>query len=135
MRRVVIGTLAVALTCGLAPLNAFAAETLLSAKMIRTVDERVPTAQAMVYDDNGKILAVGDTAALSSKYPNAKRLDVGDATVIPGLIDAHGHLLSLGNTHLRPNLSGTTSKAQIIEQLQAFVTKMDLPKGAWLVGR
>lgn len=114
---------------------AHAGETLLTAKMIRTVDTAVPSAQAMVFDDSGQILALGSPTNLRAKYPNAKSLDVGDATVIPGLIDAHGHLLSLGTTHLRPNLAGTNSKAEIVGKLVDFVRKMDLPKGAWLVGR
>lgn len=116
-------------------LVAQAGETLLTAKTIRTVDTNVSSATAMVYDDSGKILALGDAATLRAKYPKAKTLDVGDATVIPGMIDAHGHLLSLGTTHLRPNLTGTNSKAEIVGKLVDFVRKMDLPKGAWLVGR
>src|SRR5690606_18738191 len=56
----------------------------------------------------------------------------GDATVVPGLIDAHGHLLGQGLTHLTANLVGTASKAEVIERLQAF--EATLPEGEWLVG-
>ena len=70
--------------------------------------------------------------ALLRQYPKAKRLDVGDATVIPGLIDAHGHMLGLGMAHLTADLVGTKSKQEIVKRLQAFAAT--LPADAWLIG-
>ncbi|MCW2943862.1 MAG: putative amidohydrolase ytcJ [Actinoallomurus sp.] len=43
----------------------------------------------------GRIRAIGDVASLRDRFPGAEVVDLGDATVIPGLHDAHIHL---GNT-------------------------------------
>src|SRR3546814_323250 len=107
--------------------------TVLTASRIDTMDAAVPRAQAMAYDADGRILALGTREALLRDYPKAKRLDVGDATVIPGLIDAHGHMLGLGMAHLTANLVDTSSKEEIVERLRAF--SATLPADAWLTGR
>ncbi|MFX8215187.1 hypothetical protein ABTL18_20385, partial [Acinetobacter baumannii] len=54
--------------------------TLVTAARIHTMDARRPTAEALAYDDSGRILAVGTRAELQRRYPKAKRLDVGTAT-------------------------------------------------------
>ncbi len=129
MRKLLLAAL-LALAVG----SATAAEvTILSAHRIDTMDTAQPQAQAMAYDASGKILALGDAATLAQRYPGAQRLDVGNATVVPGLIDAHGHLPSLGMSFLQVDLDGTRSKAEILARLQAFAAK--LPPGAWLTGR
>ena len=106
--------------------------TVLTASRIDTMDAAMPRAQAMAYDADGRILALGARDALLRQYPKAKRLDVGDATVIPGLIDAHGHMLGLGMAHLTADLVGTKSKQEIVKRLQAFAAT--LPADAWLIG-
>src|SRR3546814_10133539 len=50
----------------------------------------------MAWNETGRLLAVGEAKTLQAQYPDAERIDAGDATVIPGLIDAHGHLMGLG---------------------------------------
>lgn len=107
--------------------------TVLSAAKIHTMDTAHPVAQAMAFDDSGRILALGDTATLVKRYPKAQRLDVGAATVIPGLIDAHAHVAGLGMTMLSADLVGTAGKAEVLQRLQAFAQQ--LPPGAWLIGR
>lgn len=107
--------------------------TVLTAGTIHTMDTAHPRAQAMAFDDSGAILAVGDATALLKRYPKAARIDVGAATVVPGLIDAHGHVAGLGLTKLRANLVDTRSKAEVLQRLRDFAR--DLPPEAWLLGR
>lgn len=106
---------------------------LLVAARIRTSDPDAPTVTAMAWDADGRILAVGDAAELAARYPDAGRIDAGDATVVPGLIDAHAHLFGLGQALMQADLVGARSTAEIVERLQAFA--VDLPEGAWLMGR
>lgn len=106
---------------------------LLTAAKIHTMDPARPTAQAMAWDDKGRLLAVGDAETLRARYPDARRIDAGDATVIPGLIDAHGHLMGLGQSLMRADLVGARDKAEAIARLRAF--ERELPEGAWLLGR
>ncbi len=84
-------------------------------------------------DAQGRILAVGTQEDLARRWPRAKRLDFGDATLIPGLIDAHGHVSGQGALLTQANLVGTRSKEEIIERLREF--GKTLGEGEWLVGR
>lgn len=106
---------------------------LLTAARIHTSDPARPVARAMAWDASGRILAVGEAAELAARYPRARRIDVGDATVIPGLIDAHGHVMNLGYALLRADLVGASDKADVLARLREF--EKTLPEGAWLLGR
>ena len=106
--------------------------TLLTAARIHTMDVGKPTAHAMVYDDSGRILAVGGVDLLAKQYPQARRVDLGGATVVPGLIDAHAHVGGLGLAMLSADLVGTRDKAQILQRLRAH--EKTLKPGEWLIG-
>ncbi|QDW66174.1 amidohydrolase [Luteimonas granuli] len=108
-------------------------ERLLTAARIHTSDAATPVATAMVWDAEGRIVAVGDAAELAVRHPGAERIDAGDATVVPGLIDAHAHLVGLGHALMQADLVGARSTGEIVERLQAFAR--DLPEDAWLMGR
>lgn len=109
------------------------ATTLLVNARIHTMDPDQPEATALAWKDDGRLLAVGAAADLQKRYPDAGKVDANGATVIPGLIDAHGHMLGLGMTHIQVDLVGAASKAEVVERLKAGAAR--LPKGAWLVGR
>ena len=109
------------------------AKTLLQAGRIHTSDPDQAVAEAMVWDGDGRLLAVGEGAVLKARFPEARMIDLGDATVVPGLIDAHAHIVGLGMALTRADLVGTRSRQEILERLQAF--ERDLPPGEWLIGR
>ncbi|WP_132999166.1 amidohydrolase [Luteimonas arsenica] len=108
-------------------------ERLLTAARIHTSDAGKPVATAMAWDGEGRIIAVGDAEELATRFPDAERIDAGDATVVPGLIDAHAHLVDLGHALMQADLVGARSTGEIVERLQAFAR--DLPADAWLMGR
>ena len=116
-----------------APFTHAGESTVLSAARIHTLDPAMPVVEALAFDADGKILAVGDVASLRKQFPDAASLEFPDATVVPGLIDAHGHLPNLGLFLQRADLTGTASKAEIIARLQAF--EKTLGKDEWLLGR
>ena len=122
-----------ALLLGLLAGPALAQTTVLTAARIHTMDTAQPLAQAMAYDASGKILAVGSTGELQARYPQARRLDVGSATVVPGLIDAHAHVGGLGFAMMSADLVGTASKAEVLARLRE--NAKGLKPGEWLVGR
>ena len=95
-----------AMLLGLLATPAMAQTTVLSAARIHTMDAARPVAHALAYDASGKILAVGETDELLARYPQARRLDVGKATVVPGLIDAHAHVGGLGFAMMGADLVG-----------------------------
>jgi predicted amidohydrolase YtcJ len=58
-----------------------------------TVDDARPTAEALAVAD-GRIIAVGSRSDVSGLIgPGTQTIDVGDACVMPGFIEAHGHPL------------------------------------------
>jgi len=99
---------------------------------IYTSDISSPKVEAFAYQGN-KFIDTGSTEGLQQKYPGAQNLDMMGATVIPGIIDAHGHLLGLGQSLVNVDLRGTKSKREIVEVLKSRAESM-LP-GQWLLGR
>ena len=68
-----------------------AAETILFNGKIVTVDQRFSYGEAIAIG-GGKVLAVGSTEEMRRlALPDARQIDLGGRTVIPGLIDAHIH--------------------------------------------
>ncbi|PYO89118.1 MAG: amidohydrolase [Gemmatimonadetes bacterium] len=65
----------------------------------RLVDGRSATAQPNVgiLIEGERIRAVGPLAQIQAQAPNARVIDLGQMTVLPGLIDAHTHLLLQGD--------------------------------------
>ncbi|WP_269791309.1 amidohydrolase [Stenotrophomonas sp. Iso1] len=130
MRRV--ACLALLLPC--LPLSPAHAEVrVLVADTIRTGDPAQPVAGALAWDtDSGRLLDVGSAEAMLKLYPDAPRINAGEATVVPGLIDAHAHLVYLGDALAQTDLSGARSRAEVVARLQAF--EKNLAPGEWLLG-
>jgi predicted amidohydrolase YtcJ len=88
---------------------------------------------AMAMSDEGEIVALGDSEPMIRMFPEAKQVDLKGQTVLPGLIDSHGHLSGLALSFTRANLVGTSSKVEVMSRLSEFAA--DLPEGEWLLGR
>ncbi|MDM7861464.1 amidohydrolase [Alteromonas sp. ASW11-36] len=58
--------------------------------------------------DSGKVVSIGDDS-LGHAFPTAQQLDGEGQTLLPGLIDAHGHLLGLGASLLFIDVREATS--------------------------
>lgn len=127
-----IFALTLAAMAAAAPPSASTEVTVLTASQIRTVDAARPAAESMAFDAGGTILALGTRAEMLARYPQAKRLDAGSATVVPGLIDAHGHVADLGLAQLRANLVDSADKADVLQRLRTFAG--GLQPGGWLLG-
>jgi predicted amidohydrolase YtcJ len=76
----------------------------------------------------GKLLQRGDKVA----KPDWK-FDGKGRTLLPGLIDAHGHVMSLGFSALTLDLSETTSLDQAKAMIAAYATAH--PDRRWIIGR
>lgn len=109
---------------------AAAATTVLLNARVHTPDA---SADAVAWNEAGRIVAVGAADDLRNRFADAVVLDADGAAALPGLIDAHGHVLGLGLSLLNADLRGTSSKTQVLERLRAHAAK--LPPDAWLIGR
>jgi predicted amidohydrolase YtcJ len=88
---------------------------------------------ALAFDDQGKILAVGSAAEVAAKAPGARQVDMGGKTVLPGLIDAHGHVFGLGQMLTQLDLSQTTSLQDALRAIGDYARAN--PGQGWLRGR
>ena len=100
---------------------------------IYTVDEAAPTAEAMAVDPSGAIAVIGTEADVLAVYPDWPRVDLDGRAVIPGLIDAHAHLMGLGQALLQADVVGTGSVRDVLSRLRTF--SASLPPNAWITGR
>ena len=76
------------------------ADRILRNANVITVDTRAPRAQAVAVKD-GRFLAVGSNDDIDAfSGPGTQVHDLGGATVLPGFIDAHIHVLSSGTRHV-----------------------------------
>ncbi len=93
--------------------------------VIYTVNSDFDTVEAFVVKD-GKILEVGSSDALEAKYNSVNILDAEGKTIVPGLIDAHAHLYSLGVFLQNVDLKGTLSFDEVLERVVAFQKERNL---------
>ncbi|HEX2494443.1 MAG TPA: amidohydrolase family protein [Steroidobacter sp.] len=82
---------------------------------------------------DGKVDRLLASSAAPPSIPHAKILDGGGRTLLPGLIDAHGHILELGRQRTQADLRGATSLAAALERVRTFAaSNSDQP---WILGR
>ena len=100
---------------------------------IYTVDSATPMAQAFAIKD-GRFVLVGTNAEVDAiARPQTERLEAAGRFIIPGMIDAHGHLPNLGRMLRIINLKGTTSYEEVIARVKDKAEQ--LPTGTWILGR
>ncbi|MDX2063837.1 MAG: amidohydrolase, partial [Bacteroidia bacterium] len=83
--------------------------------------------------DSGKVVAVGTAAELAVQYPGVEVVDLEGKYVLPGLIDAHGHVLGLGRIRQQADLVGTASLEAFQQRVKAFAQAN--PASPWVLGR
>ena len=100
---------------------------------VYTLNENKPTAQA-VSISGGRIAAIGTTEdILAGAGAGTRVVDLHGKSVVPGFIDAHGHLINLGLSLLRLNFVGTKNYQEIVDAVAAKAES--LPEGEWITGR
>jgi predicted amidohydrolase YtcJ len=120
---------------GLGVLSPAQADTVITNANGYTLNARGDLVQfsALAFDDRGRILAVGSNAEVSAKVKNARQVDMGGRTVLPGLIDAHGHVFGLGQQLTQLDLSATTSLPDATRAIADYARAN--ANHAWIRGR
>lgn len=100
---------------------------------IYTVDDTRPAAEAFAVR-SGKFLFVGsEREAMALRDAHTRVVDLHGATVVPGLVDAHAHLLELGTSLGNVNVAGSGSYEDVVRRTVEH--GRSTPKGEWIVGR
>jgi predicted amidohydrolase YtcJ len=109
------------------------ADLIVTNARIYTVDESHPLADAMAVR-GGKVQFVGSTrAAMALRGASTRVIDLNGRTVIPGMVDAHGHVDNLGLALRTVDLTGTSSYDEVIARVAARAKTMQ--PGQWIIGR
>lgn len=107
--------------------------TIYSGGPIVTMEGDNPSTVEAVAVKEGQFLAVGDLAEVSkSAGKSAVRVDLKGRTMLPGFVDAHGHMGFVGQNaamaQLQPPPVGTVeSIAQLQDALRSFARQRSLP--------
>ncbi|MGI9626997.1 MAG: amidohydrolase [Longimicrobiales bacterium] len=108
------------------------ADLIVHAGRVYTVDDNVPTAQAFAVK-NGRFTAVGPREVVDQyRGPNTEIVDLSEATVVPGFIDAHTHPAGAGVRELKDVNVDVRSIAEIKDLMAARAR--DTPPGEWIQG-
>ncbi len=105
---------------------------LYAADRVRTLAAEQPVARALVVRW-GKVAAVGTRQELQVAYPGVRVVELRGATIVPGLVDAHAHLASLGKSLSTLSFVGTSSVEEILQRARS--APKESHAGEWLVGR
>ena len=131
MKRSLLALLSLAIAPALAAQEP--ADLIVTNARIYTVDDNRPIAAAMAIRD-GRVIFVGSArGAEVFAGSRTEKLDLDGRTVIPGMVDAHAHLLGLGTARRIVDLVGTRSYDEVIERV--VERARTVPEGEWIRGR
>ena len=110
--------------CGSSSSDAAKADAIFYNARIYTADAAQSEAEALVVA-GGKIIYIGDTdeAGTYELVPDGVSLDLEGRRVLPGMIDTHCHLITVGSGRLpekQPQLDSSMSKAQVLAAVKDF---------------
>jgi predicted amidohydrolase YtcJ len=104
---------------------------LLTNGRVYTLDTHGTIADTLVVRD-GRVAFVGRRAAVNPA-PGEEIVDLGGRATLPGLVDAHGHLMHLARVRLTLDLRGCTSEEAAARRVAERAAR--LPRGEWISGR
>jgi predicted amidohydrolase YtcJ len=107
------------------------ADLILTGGRVHTVIGSPPVAAIAVR--SGRVVAAGGEELLDLRGPGTEHVDLRGRIVLPGLIDAHNHLLHTGQVLGQVQLFDCRSIGEIVERVRARVA--ELPRGTWVLGR
>jgi predicted amidohydrolase YtcJ len=108
------------------------ATLILTGGTIYTANPQQPRVEALAIAGD-RVLRAGTRQEIESlRGASTRVVDLGGATVVPGLEDAHGHVTGLGDSLSQIDLTGTPDVAHIAALVAARSAKT--PSGKWVQG-
>jgi predicted amidohydrolase YtcJ len=107
-------------------------DLVISNVQVITMNPNQPAAEAIAVQGE-RIVWVGPTnEAKTLTRPTTRALDLHGATVLPGMIDAHGHMLSLGQSLLKLNLKDAPTQQEVLARVKQKIA--GTPQNEWIQG-
>ncbi len=99
---------------------------------IYTMEQEGDTVEA-VYTEHGTIVAIGSKEEIVGRYQDRidEVIDMKGATMFPGFVDSHMHLIGHGETFVKLDLSRMNSRDEVLLAVAERVEVM--PKGSWII--
>jgi hypothetical protein len=107
------------------------ADLVVTAKTIHTSDPQAPSAQAFAVRDGCFVYVGSRDGARAFRGARTKSLDLGEATVLPGLIDAHLHFTHVGLALHEVELAHAATYDEVVRRTAAFAASSS---DAWIIG-
>lgn len=95
-------------------------------------DGSLATFSAIAFKD-GKIVEVAFDDSLTTDVSDAQMIDGGGKVMLPGLTDAHGHVMGLGYQEINVNVAGISSLDQTLQYVKEYADNN--PDLEWVRGR
>jgi predicted amidohydrolase YtcJ len=110
-----------------------ATPTLYSGGDILTMAGPAPAYAEALVEKGGRILYVGPLAgAFKAAGGGARQVNLAGRTLVPGFIDAHGHMVLASHTLLNADLGGVRSIPELLGRMRTHAAT--LPAGVWVEG-
>jgi predicted amidohydrolase YtcJ len=95
-------------------------------------DGKLQRFDRLLFGKDGKVISVM-APGIVADVEVQQRIDGGGRTMLPGLIDAHGHVMGLGQAALQLDLAGTRSLQELQQRLRDYAAAN--PTIPWITGR
>jgi predicted amidohydrolase YtcJ len=99
---------------------------------IYTVDAAHPMAEALAVRGSRLVFVGSASEAQVFRGPSTRIVDVHGSTIIPGMVDAHAHLLDAGLTLRQVDLSGAPTFEDVVARVAERAR--GTPPGTWIRG-
>lgn len=109
------------------------ADLIISGGTIYTMNESTPVAEAVAV--RGDTIVFVGTSKEAEDYRGEKTqwMDLKSATLTPGFIESHGHIMGLGYNEMNLDLMSVKSYDELVEKVKEAVAKAQ--PGQWILGR
>jgi predicted amidohydrolase YtcJ len=98
-----------------------------------TINQNKHTTFSAIAIESGKVLDIGNLEGLSKAHSQAKLIDGKGKSMLPGLHDAHAHIMSYSRLQSEVNLAGDTSLKQSLKKVKDYADSN--PDKQWILGR
>jgi predicted amidohydrolase YtcJ len=100
---------------------------------VYTANDRQPRAEAVAILGE-RIVEVGTTREIESRFRSPQVIDLKGKTVLPGLVDAHLHVEETGVALMNVDLTGRNSVKEIQGLIEAEAARKSKAAGGWVRG-
>lgn len=98
-----------------------------------TINQNKHTTFSAIAIESGKVLNIGNLEDLSKNHPHAILIDGKGKSMLPGLHDAHAHIMGYSRLQSEVNLAGDTSLKQSLKKVKDYADSN--PDKQWILGR